>query len=394
MASLGRGLQLVELHGRGAKAVHPARISRWRRGIALVAAASIALSVIALSVTSPAAAGPALLVEQATGRVLYAEEPDQSWYPASLTKLMTAYVVFGAVKAGRIKLDTPVPLSEKARGQPATRIGLKAGIPLNVEQAVRGLLLRSANDFAMALAELVGESEEGFAVMMNDAARRLGMTRTHFKNPHGLPDPEQQTTARDMAILALALHRDFPENAEFFSTMQFGIHRGTFYSQNDLLRTLEGADGMKTGFTCGAGYNIVASATREGRRMIAVVLGEERREERSQRAAALLEHAFAVADWKTVLGAPTLARLTMDPAEVARPVHDMTRLTRTRKCGNRVRRARPVVARGGAKPDEPAASVAAPVSSGGDVVVTGPPASTISPVQTAPSRSAAGGLAN
>jgi D-alanyl-D-alanine carboxypeptidase len=338
-------------------------------------------------------AGPALLIEQATGRVLYAEEPDQSWYPASLTKLMTAYVVFGAVKAGKIKLDTPVPLSEKARGQPATRIGLKAGIPLNVEQAVRGLILRSANDFAMALAELVGESEEGFAVMMNDAARRLGMTRTHFRNPHGLPDPEQQTTARDMATLALALHRDFPEKAEFFSTMQFVIHRGTFYTQNDLLRTLEGADGMKTGFTCGAGYNIVASATREGRRMIAVVLGEERREERSQRAAALLEHAFAVADWKTVLGAPTLSRLAFDPVD-AQPVHDMTRLTRTRKCGNPVRRARQVVARGSGKPAEPDENAAAPLPASGVVVVTRPQASAISPVQTVPARSAAGGQPN
>ncbi len=369
-----------------------ALISRGHRAVALAAAITFASAALA----SPVVAGPALLIEQATGRVLYAEEPDQSWYPASLTKLMTAYVAFGAVKSGKIKLDTPVPLSEKARGQPATRIGLKAGIPLNVEQAVRGLILRSANDFAMALAELVGESEEGFAVMMNDAAKRLGMTRSHFKNPHGLPDPEQQTTARDMATLALALHRDFPEKAEFFSTMQFVIHRGTFHSQNDLLRTLDGADGMKTGFTCGAGYNIVASATRDGRRMIAVVLGEEHREERSLRAAALLEHAFATADWKGVLGAPTMARLALDPA-VAQPVHDMTRLTRTRKCGNPVRRARPAVARasghrtGASEPGTASttAGVNAPATAG--AVASPPRASAASPVRTVPARSAASG---
>ena len=123
------------------------------------------------------------------------------------------------------------------------------------------------------------------------------MTRSHFKNPHGLPEPEQHTTARDMAILAGDL-RDFPERAEMFSTMNFVIHRGTFHSQNDLLRTLDGADGMKTGFTCGAGYNVVAAATRDGRRMIAVVLGEAMREERSLRAAALLEHGFRTAEWK------------------------------------------------------------------------------------------------
>lgn len=303
-----------------------------------------ALACLSMALAAPVAAGPTLLVDGVSGRVIYAEAPDASWFPASLTKMMTAYIVFEQLKAGKLSPQTPVPLSEKARGQPATRIGLKVGIPLNVEQAVRGLILRSANDFAMAFAELIGGSEEGFAEMMNATAKRLGMSRSHFKNPHGLPDAEQHTTARDMAILAMAILRDFPEQADVFSTLQFVIHKGTFHTQNDLLRTLDGADGMKTGFTCGAGYNIVASATREGRRMIAVVMGEARREERSMRAAALLEHAFAVADWKNVLGAPKLTQLPYDPA-VAQPVHDMSRETATRKCGNPVRRVRrPLVA--------------------------------------------------
>lgn len=308
-------------------------------------AVAIAAALCGSPLSIPTAwAGPTLLLDRASGRVLYAEQLDQKWFPASLTKIMTAYVVFDAIKAGKIKLDTPVPLSDKARGQPATRIGLKQGIPLNVEQAVRGLLLRSANDFAMALAELVGESEEGFAAIMNATAAKLGMTRTQFKNPHGLPDPEQFTTARDLGILSMAVLRDFPERAEMFSTMQFVIYKGTFYTQNDLMRTLEGADGMKTGFTCGAGYNIVATATRDGRQIIAVVLGEEQRELRSQRAGALIEHGFATADWKQSFGAPRLAEVKPDPAELEQPIFDMSKQTRTRTCGNPVRRARQIVA--------------------------------------------------
>ena len=327
----------------------------WRRAATGVMAGLLA--------TAPAMAGPTLLIDDASGNVLYAEQPDQSWYPASLTKLMTIYVTFSVVKSGKITMATTVPLSEKARAQPATRIGLRAGIELNVEQAVRGLVLRSANDFSMALAELIGGSEEGFAAMMNAAAKKLGMTRSNFANPHGLPDPSQLTTARDMALLARALHKEFPERAEMFSTPSFIIHRGTFHSQNDLLRTLPGADGMKTGFTCGAGYNVVVSATRDGRRIIAVVLGEAMRDERSVRAAALIEHGFAVADWKQALGAPKLDKLALDPAAL-QPVHDMSKETRTRTCGNLGRRLRQVAKVKAARPaarTQPAASGTAPV---------------------------------
>ena len=139
---------------------------------------SAVLLSILMTFAAPATANPVLLFEPATGQVLYTEEPDQTWFPASLTKLMTAYLTFDAVKAGKLGWDAPVPLSDKARGQPATRIGLKAGIPLNVEQAVRGLILRSANDFAMALAELAGESEEGFATLMNATAKRIGIRKS------------------------------------------------------------------------------------------------------------------------------------------------------------------------------------------------------------------------
>jgi D-alanyl-D-alanine carboxypeptidase len=340
---------------------------------------------------APAIAGPTMLVDETSGRVIYSEEPDQSWYPASLTKIMTAYVTFEAIKAGNVKLDTVVPLSEKARGQPATRIGLKLGIPLNVEQALRGLILRSANDFAMALAELIGETEEGFAEKMNATAKRLGMTRSQFRNPHGLPEPEQFSTARDLAILATAILRDFPERAEMFSTMQFIIHRGTFHSQNDLLRTVEGANGMKTGFTCGAGYNVVATATRDGRRIIAVVLGEAQRDERSARATALLEHGFAVADWKIALGAPKIEQLAFEP-QAANGVHDMSRETRTRKCGNPVRRLRPHVAQVRAV-SEGAATTAGAAGAASTVSVIRPPNATAIPLVKIPSRGTSAGTA-
>ena len=302
-----------------------------------------------------ASAGPVLLFEPATGQVLYAEDADQTWYPASLTKLMTVYLAFEAVKSGKLAWDAPVPLSDKARGQPATRIGLKAGIPLNVEQAVRGLILRSANDFAMALAELIGGSEEGFADLQNAAAKRLGMTRTQFRNPHGLPDAEQMTTARDLALLTSAILKEFPDRAEVFSTQDVRIHKGTFHSQNDLLRTFEGGDGMKTGFTCGAGYNVVASATRNGRKLVAVVLGALTRTTRSQRASELLQAGFdhfdgkAPPDGKPPLTPVALAALPMMPAE-AGPVHDMSRTTRTSKCGNRNGEPRPVAAKRTAAP--------------------------------------------
>lgn len=270
---------------------------------------------------APAAANPVLLFEPETGQVLYAEEPDRAWHPASVTKLMTAYLTFEAVKAGMLAWDDDVPLSEHARSQPATRIGLRGGIKLNVEQAVRGLILRSANDFATALAERVAGSEEKFAEAMNATAKRLGMTRTVFRNPHGLPDPDQVTTARDLAILTTALLKDFPDRAEVFATPTVKIHKGTFHSQNDLLRTLFGADGMKTGFTCASGYNVVASATRDGHRLVAVVLGAVNRQKRSERATELLEAGFAhlagrgVATSEAAHGAPRAVKTSLSGGE-------------------------------------------------------------------------------
>lgn len=331
-------------------------MSGLKKLAARVAASAALVLTLCSASRFPATAGPALVVDTSTGEVLLAENPDATWFPASLTKLMTAYLTFEAVKSGKLAWDGPLPLSENARRQPATRIGLRGGIKLTVEQGVRGLIFRSANDFAMALAEAIGDSEEGFAAKMNETAKRLGMTRTTFANPHGLPDATQISTARDMAILAIAIHRDFPERADVFSSPNFIIHRQTFHNQNDLLRSFEGADGMKTGFTCGAGYNVVASATRDGRRLVVVVMGAVTRTVRSQRAAELLQAGFDhVSGVRPLETKPVkLAEMAMLPAEIV-PVHDMSRETQTRKCGNRIgpprARRNKAVAKAVAKPE-------------------------------------------
>jgi D-alanyl-D-alanine carboxypeptidase len=266
----------------------PARAELVRRLLS-----NVCVATLLLASTSALASGPAMLFEPATGTVLFAEEPDLAWHPASITKLMTVYLAFEDVKAGKVGWDDEVPLSTYARSQPATRIGLRAGIRLKLSEALGGLVLRSANDFAVAIAEKIGGDEGSFVSRMNATARRLGMTRTRFTNPHGLPNDDQVTTARDMALLTMALIKDFPDRIGLFSTTSIRIHRGTFHSSNDLLRTFEGADGMKTGFTCGSGYNVVASATRNGRRLAAIVFGAANRNERSARSKELLEQGFA-----------------------------------------------------------------------------------------------------
>jgi D-alanyl-D-alanine carboxypeptidase len=280
-------------------------------GARLVAGFSLVLSLL---LPARASAGPTLLFEPATGRVLYAEDMDDQWHPASLTKMMTAYVTFQAIKAGKLKLDTPITYSEAAHKMPPSKIGLPVGATLQVDIALQSVIVKSANDIALALAEAVGGSEEAFVEQMNQTARRLGMTRTVFRNPHGLHAPEQVSTARDLARLATAVVRDFPEHAHYWaqSQMQFGQIQIT--SHNGLFKTLPGTDGIKTGFICDSGYNMVASTTREGVRLMAVVLGERTAAERNQRAAELLEHGYLTREWKALLGVrQTVASLPLSP---------------------------------------------------------------------------------
>jgi D-alanyl-D-alanine carboxypeptidase len=260
-----------------------------------------------------ASANPALLFEPSTGKVLYAEDIDDVWYPASLTKLTTAYLAFQAIKDGKLHLDDKIPCSLVATLQPPSKAGLKVGETLTVEQALQAVIVKSANDVTVMLAEAISGSESAFVEQMNATAQRLGMTRTHFDNTNGLPDPGQLTTARDLAKIATAVIKDFPQYASYWSMPAMHIGKRRLGSHNALLRTFPGADGMKTGFTCDSGYNVAATATRDGRRLMAIVLGESSGNERAIRSAALLEYGFQNYGWKDLFGMPTIDTVPMDP---------------------------------------------------------------------------------
>lgn len=272
-------------------------------------AAVVVAAVLAAPTSS--GAGPAMLFEYDTGRVYYAENPDDYWYPASLTKIMTAYVTFAALKAGRVTLETKLVSSEAAHAEPPSKIGLPVGATMGVELALKSLIVKSANDVAVMLAEGVSGSVEAFVAEMNATARRLGMSRTRFVNPNGLPAADQVTTARDLAILSRAVLRDFPEYAEYWALSDVRIGKRRLGSHNSLLRTYEGADGLKTGFICDAGFNVVASASRDGRRLMAIVLGEPSGTDRAIRAASLLDHGFQVQGWKQLFNTATVENLPL-----------------------------------------------------------------------------------
>ena len=261
----------------------------------------------------PAAATGAILFDTTDGHVLYAEDADAPWYPASLTKMMTAYVAFQAIRDHKITEDTKIFISPHANAQPPTRLGLKAGKDLPLGDALRALIMRSANDLAIAIAETIGGDEASFVKTMNQTAAQLGMAHTHFINPNGLPAEQQVTTPRDMALLAQALVRDFSEHGAMFSDTQATIAKVSISTHNALLGSFPGADGIKTGYTCASGYNLVASATRDGHRLVAVVLGEQTSAARNARAASLLEHGFKTREWKTLV--PT-ARVENFPSSI------------------------------------------------------------------------------
>ena len=219
------------------------------------------------------AAGSAVVFDFQDGHVLYAEDLDAPWYPASLTKMMTAYLVLTAIRDKRASKETKVFMSPAAHKQPPTRLGLKVGKDITMDEALRALIMRSANDVAVAIAETLGGDEASFVKQMNQTAARLGMSHTHFINPHGLPADQQVTTARDMGILSQALLRDFPEETSLYALTQTKIGKAVIGTHNALLTSFPGGDGIKTGYTCASGYNLAASATRDGRKLIAIVLG-------------------------------------------------------------------------------------------------------------------------
>ena len=234
-----------------------------------------------------------LLIEADTGKVLQADNATYPWYPASVTKLMTAYVTLKAVKEGSITLDTLLTVSPVAASQSPSKMGFRPGTQVTVDNALKMMLVKSANDMAVVLAEGVGGSIDGFSAMMNQAAQQLGMTQTSYVNPNGLPADGQITSARDLAILARAIIRDLPEYEYFVHIPSIRFGRKVTQNFNKLIGRYPGADGFKTGFICASGYNLVASATRNGKRLIAVVLGASSGQMRAVRAAQLLERGFA-----------------------------------------------------------------------------------------------------
>jgi D-alanyl-D-alanine carboxypeptidase len=251
--------------------------------------------VAALALVTPrvANAEALLLVEADTGKVLQADNATYPWYPASLSKMMTAYVTLKAVKEGRVTLDTLLTVSPIAASQSPSKMGFRPGTQVTVDNALKMMLVKSANDMAVVLAEGIGGSIDGFSAMMNQAAQQLGMTQTSYVNPNGLPADGQITSARDLAILARGIIHDLPEYEYFVHIPSIRYGRKVTQNFNKLIGRYPGADGFKTGFICASGYNLVASATRNGKRLIAVVLGASSGQMRAVRAAQLLERGFS-----------------------------------------------------------------------------------------------------
>ena len=248
---------------------------------------------LAVAMPCVAHAEALLLVEADTGKVLEAQNATYPWYPASVTKMMTAYVTLKAVKDGKLTLDTLFSVSPVAASQSPSKMGFRPGTQVTVDNALKMMLVKSANDMAVVLAEGVGGSIDGFSAMMNESAQKLGMTQTSYVNPNGLPADGQITSARDLAILARAIIHDLPEYEYFVHIPSIRFGRRVTQNFNKLIGRYPGADGFKTGFICASGYNLVASATRNGKRLIAVVLGASSGQARAVRAAQMLERGFS-----------------------------------------------------------------------------------------------------
>lgn len=267
----------------------------------------------------------ALVVEPETGRVLYERDADGLRHPASVTKMMTLYLVFEALQRGEVTLDTPLEVSRNAVLRPPSRLGVRPGDALRVEDAILALVTRSANDAATVIAENLGGTESAFAEMMTAKARTLGMQDTVFKNASGLPDPSQWTTARDMYRLGRALILDFPRYYPYFATPRFFYRGQSFENHNHLMESYPGMDGIKTGFINASGFNLVASAKRGGRRLIGVVFGGPSAVRRDRHMRDILDDGFA-----QLAGAPprvlsaefeqeALPRHLREPIEVGTP---------------------------------------------------------------------------
>jgi D-alanyl-D-alanine carboxypeptidase len=277
----------------------------------------LALLLVVTSLPALAAPHSAIVVDARTGRTLYQSDADALRYPASLTKMMTLYLTFEALQAGRISKSTPVTFSPYAASMPPTKLGVRAGNSIPVETAIYALVTRSANDAAAALGEKLGGDTENFARVMTATAHRLGMNRTTFRNANGLPANGQMTTARDMALLGIALREHFPQYYGYFATRSFTYGRHRIPNHNHLLGRIDGLDGIKTGYTRDSGFNIVTSVKRDGRSIVAVVIGGRTARSRDAEVAGLIHKYLPRASRHGDPGDYIASRQEVAPAAVA-----------------------------------------------------------------------------
>jgi D-alanyl-D-alanine carboxypeptidase len=282
---------------------------------------------------APVLVSESIVIDAETGQVLSEENPDAITYPASLTKMMTLYLTFEALNAGRLRLDQYLPVSYAAASRAPTKLGLRPGESIAVQDLILGLITRSANDAACVLAEGLGGSEAAFSEQMTRKARSLGMVRTVYRNASGLPDPDQYTVARDQAQLALALYRDFPKEYRYFATREFYFRGATIHNHNHLLDWYEGADGIKTGYIGASGFNLAASAVRKGHRLIGVIMGGPSAGMRDREMAALLDRGFQEVGAGTTMVArrdvPLPAVAETDPPPLPAPRSKPGMITKT-----------------------------------------------------------------
>ena len=287
----GHGALLRSMHEESGLTIGSANSNRFlHRCRGLVTA--VVLAGFACFASAAHAGYAAIVVDSATGQVLNEVNADDANHPASLTKMMTLYLTFQQLKAGRLKLDQQLPVSAWAAARAPTKLGLVAGRTISVHDCILGMITKSANDAAAVAAEGIAGSEPRFAEMMNVQALLLGMTATHFENASGLPSPGDTTTARDLAKLAMALYRDFPQDTAYFATREFTFNGKLVRGHNRLMDRYAGMDGLKTGYTAAAGFNLASTAIRDGRRLFAVVMGGRTAVARDDLMARLLDDSF------------------------------------------------------------------------------------------------------
>ena len=300
----------------------------WRCfGMARAAAGVVVCWAVALAFAcwpaNASAAGryAAMMVDANTGHVLHAEAADEARYPASLTKMMTLYLLFEQLEQGRVRPDTRIRISAEAASTPPSRLGLEAGATISVADAAKALITKSANDVAVAIAEHIAGDERRFAELMTRKARELGMNATTFRNPHGLPDREQVTSARDMLTLAMRLYDTFPAYARLFATRTFQYAGRDHRNHNTMLDNFQGMEGIKTGYTTASGFNLVASVRRDGRHVIAAVFGGSSASDRNARMRVILNRGLLRASTeKTRKPLIVASRNVPSPVAAKRPV--------------------------------------------------------------------------